>query len=168
QGLIVPQGSRRNGQPDPVRCGRAGIVYLRTGPGLHLLGLDSNTTHPETVTSLRHLMFLLWGWGCGGFATPQVLVWFTGDQFRTGCQLIGVGDKGFGGVRGATMRSVAWAALAAAGVALLARAASADTLEWALVQAYQNNPQLNAQRASLRAQDEAVPQALSGYRPRVT
>jgi len=46
--------------------------------------------------------------------------------------------------------------------------AVADTLEWALVQAYQNNPTLNAQRAALRAQDEAVPQALSGYRPRVT
>src|SRR5215467_6370299 len=46
--------------------------------------------------------------------------------------------------------------------------ARADTLEWALVQAYQNNPQLNAQRAALRAQDEAVPQALSGYRPRVS
>src|SRR5215467_4123666 len=46
--------------------------------------------------------------------------------------------------------------------------ARADTLEWALVQAYQNNPVLNAQRASLRAQDEAVPQALSGYRPRVS
>jgi hypothetical protein len=29
--------------------------------------------------------------------------------------------------------------------------AHADTLEWALVQAYQNNPSLNAQRASLRA-----------------
>jgi len=43
--------------------------------------------------------------------------------------------------------------------------ASADTLEWALVQAYQNNPSLNAQRAALRAVDENVPQALSGYRP---
>jgi Outer membrane efflux protein len=46
--------------------------------------------------------------------------------------------------------------------------AGADTLEWALVQAYQNNPALNAQRALVRAQDEAVPQALSGYRPRVS
>jgi outer membrane protein len=46
--------------------------------------------------------------------------------------------------------------------------ASADTLEWALVQAYQNNPSLNAQRASLRVTDEAVPQALSGYRPKVS
>ena len=60
-------------------------------------------------------------------------------------------------------------AIAGLAVASLAPAvARADTLEWALVQAYQNNPVLNAQRASLRAQDEAVPQALSGYRPRVS
>ena len=45
--------------------------------------------------------------------------------------------------------------------------AFADTIEWALVQAYQNNPSLNAQRATLRATDENVPQALSGYRPKV-
>jgi outer membrane protein len=37
-----------------------------------------------------------------------------------------------------------------------------------LVQAYQNNPSLNAQRASLRATDENVPQALSGYRPKLS
>jgi outer membrane protein len=43
----------------------------------------------------------------------------------------------------------------------------ADTIEAALVRAYQNNPQLNAQRASVRATDEGVPQALSGYRPKV-
>jgi outer membrane protein len=43
--------------------------------------------------------------------------------------------------------------------------ARADTLEWALAQAYQNNPQLNAQRAIVRQVDENVPQALSGYRP---
>jgi outer membrane protein len=46
--------------------------------------------------------------------------------------------------------------------------AAADTLEWAIVQAYQNNPSLNAQRASLRATDENVPQALSGYRPKLS
>jgi outer membrane protein len=57
-----------------------------------------------------------------------------------------------------------------AGVALgiSCGAASADTLEWALVQAYQNNPSLNAQRASLRSLDENVPQALSGYRPKLS
>jgi outer membrane protein len=46
--------------------------------------------------------------------------------------------------------------------------AAADTLEWALVQAYQNNPSLNAQRLALRATDENVPQALSGYRPKLS
>lgn len=43
----------------------------------------------------------------------------------------------------------------------------ADTIESALVRAYRDNPQLNAQRASVRSTDENVPQALSGYRPRV-
>jgi outer membrane protein len=43
--------------------------------------------------------------------------------------------------------------------------APAQTLEEALAAAYQNNPTLNAQRARLRATDEQVPQALSGYRP---
>jgi outer membrane protein len=46
--------------------------------------------------------------------------------------------------------------------------ASAETLEQALVLSYQNNPQLNAQRASARATDEGVAIALGGYRPRVT
>jgi outer membrane protein len=44
----------------------------------------------------------------------------------------------------------------------------ADTIEAALVRAYQNNPQLNAQRAQVRSTDENVPQALSGYRPKVS
>src|SRR5438309_6073395 len=43
----------------------------------------------------------------------------------------------------------------------------ADTIDAALVRAYQDNPQLNAQRAQVRFTDENVPQALSGYRPRV-
>src|SRR5216684_7673791 len=45
--------------------------------------------------------------------------------------------------------------------------ALADTIEAALVRAYQINPQLNAQRAQVRFTDENVPQALSGYRPQV-
>jgi len=45
--------------------------------------------------------------------------------------------------------------------------ALADTIEAALVRAYQNNPQLNAQRAQVRSTDEGVPQALSGYRPKI-
>src|SRR5579863_4278489 len=59
-------------------------------------------------------------------------------------------------------------ALAAAAVATSCTGAAADTLEWALVQAYQNNPSLNSQRATLRATDENVPQALSGYRPKLS
>jgi outer membrane protein len=61
-----------------------------------------------------------------------------------------------------------------AGVALLLTNAFmplpawADTLPGALVQAYQNNPQINAQRAAVRVTDENVPQALSGYRPRIS
>jgi outer membrane protein len=53
-------------------------------------------------------------------------------------------------------------------LALGMTAASADTLRGALTQAYQNNPQLNAARAAVRATDENVPQALSGYRPRIS
>ena len=46
--------------------------------------------------------------------------------------------------------------------------AGAGTIEGALILAYHNNPQLNAQRAAARATDENVPTALAGYRPRVT
>ena len=46
-------------------------------------------------------------------------------------------------------------------------AARADTLLEAMIMAYQNNPTLQAERANLRASDEAVPQALSGWRPNV-
>jgi len=61
--------------------------------------------------------------------------------------------------------SVAVAALAMSHVMMTP--VMADTIEAALIRAYQNNPQLNAQRASVRATDENVPQALSGYRPKV-
>jgi outer membrane protein len=69
------------------------------------------------------------------------------------------------------MRGVKVFTEAAASVLLLAcigpMPALADTIEAALVRAYQNNPQLNAQRATVRFTDENVPQALSGYRPKV-
>jgi outer membrane protein len=69
------------------------------------------------------------------------------------------------------MRGVKLVTGAAAAVLLMAHmgptSALADTIEAALVRAYQNNPQLNAQRAQVRSTDENVPQALSGYRPRV-
>jgi outer membrane protein len=69
------------------------------------------------------------------------------------------------------MRGVKLVTGAAAAVLLMAymgpMPALADTIEAALVRAYQNNPQLNAQRAQVRSTDENVPQALSGYRPKV-
>ena len=71
------------------------------------------------------------------------------------------------GVR-AHIRFIAGVALASVAVAAASFPVAADTLEWALVQAYQNNPSLNAQRAALRATDENVPQALSGYRPKLS
>ena len=59
-------------------------------------------------------------------------------------------------------------AIACAALPIVASQARGETLESALMQAYQNNPTLNSQRASVRATDESVPQALSGYRPRIT
>ncbi len=59
------------------------------------------------------------------------------------------------------------AALAAGLLIASAPTASAQTLTQALAEAYNTNPQLLAQRALLRATDEQVPQALSGWRPTV-
>src|SRR3954452_15561447 len=71
----------------------------------------------------------------------------------------------------ARMRAVKWATGAAAAVLLMTYVGPtpvlADTIEAALVRAYQNNPQLNAQRSQVRVTEENVPQALSGYRPKV-
>ena len=54
-----------------------------------------------------------------------------------------------------------------AGALAFSQGAAAQTLEDALVYAYQNNPALQAQRARLRAVDEEVPAALAGWRPTV-
>ncbi|HLB79397.1 MAG TPA: TolC family protein, partial [Dongiaceae bacterium] len=51
---------------------------------------------------------------------------------------------------------------------LMAGPAAAETLPEALAKAYLNNPTLLAARAELRATDERVPQALSGWRPTVS
>ncbi|SFI15801.1 outer membrane protein [Bosea sp. OK403] len=68
-------------------------------------------------------------------------------------------------------KSVEFGAAALIAVALLfggTAAASAQTMDAALSRAYSGNPTLNSQRASLRATNENVPQALSGYRPKIT
>jgi outer membrane protein len=53
------------------------------------------------------------------------------------------------------------------GLACLVGAAQAETLQDALIEAYVNNPTLVAQRAALRATDETLSQAVSGWRPTV-
>ncbi|MFT7571176.1 MAG: outer membrane protein [Paracoccaceae bacterium] len=67
------------------------------------------------------------------------------------------------------MLSTAICRIAATGLVtgLMAGAVNAQTLEDALVKAYQGNPTLKSERARLRATDEGVPQALSGWRPTV-
>jgi outer membrane protein len=54
------------------------------------------------------------------------------------------------------------------GSRLVGAGAGSGTMDIALIQSYQNNPQLNSQRAATRAVDENVPTALAGYRPRVS
>src|ERR1700761_2119505 len=62
------------------------------------------------------------------------------------------------------------AILCAIFVLLLAAPAYAETqtLEQALALAYQTNPGLQAERAKLRAVDEQVSRALSGWRPDIS
>jgi outer membrane protein len=64
--------------------------------------------------------------------------------------------------------ALAAAVAACALLPLTAAPVMSQTLETALVQAYQNNPSLNSQRAAVRVTDEGVPQALAGYRPKLT
>jgi outer membrane protein len=64
--------------------------------------------------------------------------------------------------RGLVMSSVCLAALVVASPKL-----HAETLNDALAQAYRYSPQLDAQRATLRATDEDVARANSGYRPSI-
>jgi len=69
-----------------------------------------------------------------------------------------------------TLRSAVFAVVAtASGAAIFApTAARAETLMQALASAYQYNPQLDAERARLRATDEEVTRARSGFRPVIT
>jgi outer membrane protein len=69
---------------------------------------------------------------------------------------------------GGGARATLLAGAALAGALLWSAAAEAQTMREALALAYSNNPTLQAARARLRATDENVPQALSGWRPVVT
>ena len=56
----------------------------------------------------------------------------------------------------------------AAALAAISGTAGAETLNDALVKAYFGNPDINQQRAAVRAADEGVPKAVSGYLPQVS
>jgi len=64
-------------------------------------------------------------------------------------------------------RSLLAGAAVLASLGLAGPSASAQSLEEAMAKAYQDNPTLQSRRAQLRAIDEGVPQALSGWRPSV-
>jgi outer membrane protein len=85
-----------------------------------------------------------------------------GDCF-TGMQLVSF-------IRGArrTVLCTSLAALIAAGCLVGTPRAEAETLRQALAAAYRYNPQIDAERARLRATDEEVARANSGYRPIIT
>lgn len=67
------------------------------------------------------------------------------------------------------LRFKSWLCQCVAVAALLgAPAARADTLNEALAAAYEHNPTINAERARLRATDEELARAQSGYRPDIS
>lgn len=66
------------------------------------------------------------------------------------------------------LRRTALALALATAFHLVPQAASAETLAGAMAKAYENNPDLNAARAALRAIDENVTIAKSAMRPQVT
>lgn len=67
-----------------------------------------------------------------------------------------------------SFRAVATALLAGVLVGVSGNSATAETLQEALASAYGNNPTLQAQRAQLRAADEGVAEARSGWRPTIS
>ena len=60
------------------------------------------------------------------------------------------------------------AIVAAIAVVLIAPTATAETIGGALTKAYLSNPDINQQRAAVRASDENIPKANAGYLPTVS
>jgi outer membrane protein len=75
--------------------------------------------------------------------------------------------KNSGRPRSASVRVFALGALLTAGAFGTATCALAENLDSALASAYRYNPQIDAERARLRATDENVARAMSGYRPTI-
>lgn len=70
-------------------------------------------------------------------------------------------------MRGCGVRVLGRFLTATLGLAVIVGSAGAETLPAVLAKAYQNNPQLNAQRAFVRQTQEQVDIAQAGYYPRV-
>ncbi len=68
--------------------------------------------------------------------------------------------------RGSRQRGRAWS-LAAMAWVIASAPAGAETIGGAISKAYLNNPDINQQRAAVRAADENIPKANSGYLPTV-
>lgn len=98
-----------------------------------------------------------------------MMVWYERSRSRNACNVSADGSPVRRAGRGLVMS--VWS-LAVAGGLMLGGGALApaygETLDQALAMAYLNNPQLDAQRAQVRAVDEQVPQTLSFFRPRVS
>src|SRR5229473_86171 len=128
----------------------------------------------KTVARKRYSRSFFRKIGSGGFKTLPARLSLTRTLSPPGSKAGGrepIGDRRrVGKARSRNVRrAIGAAAIAVVGAtAAWPQLCAAETMASALVQAYQNNPQLNAQRASARVTDEAVPQALSGYRPRIS
>jgi len=80
----------------------------------------------------------------------------------------GAGEKSRLAISAVRTKSFRAAVLATAGAAAIASSVGrAETISGALIKAYLNNPQINASRAGVRAADENVPKANSGYLPTI-
>ncbi len=67
-----------------------------------------------------------------------------------------------------SLRKSLYLTAALVAVSLVPVSANAETILGAMAKAYENNPDINAARAGLRATDEGVAIAKSGYRPVIT
>ena len=85
-----------------------------------------------------------------------------GRGFGTVCRRTFVGSS-----RRGCLTAIVIIALSIAASGVACDRAMAETMSSALALAYQSNPDLNQERAGVRAQDENIPQATSAYRPTV-
>ena len=97
---------------------------------------------------------------------PKMAEWEPSDLIRNGFRT-GLRPSMAAGERRGRRNAVLWFGVAVALVASPA-AVDAETMSGALTLAYQNNPDLNQQRAGVRAADENIPQAAAAFRPQVT